>query len=69
MFNESDVIRLARDVFSRGVEYTENYGNAAPGYKCGSCYARQTKREASFQHEKSCIVLVAQDVLTGVLYE
>ena len=66
-FKEEDVIILAKVVMEDAVCFQDGGDCRQDGYECYQCRGEQTDTREEFKHEIDCPVLVAQDVLTGVL--
>lgn len=63
-FSEEDVIKLAKGVVEDPIEYCYDK-NGSDYHYCKFCLSISRKKER-LQHDLDCIVLIAQDILTGV---
>ena len=65
-FKREDTITLAKAVYEDAVSFHAG-GDYADYYCCVFCMGSMTDTREQFKHGMDCPVLVAQDVLTGVL--
>jgi len=65
-FNKEDVLALARAIMEDNIEYIENMNCLGPvkEYFCDYCGSDGFKKE-DIKHKVNCLVLIAQDILTG----
>jgi len=66
-FKEEDVIIVAKALVEDAVCYQDGGDYNMDGFDCEYCRGGRTESREEFKHEIDCPVLVAQDILTGVL--
>ena len=64
-FSKEDVLLMANHIMGWYPTYEQGDYAKYHGYCCEYCSGRPELDCSNFKHERDCIVLVAQDVLTG----